>query len=249
MDFRSSRARPASTIRAARTQKSKRARHAAGQGAAAAGAKRGTHGRSPEIIGAAARVFAERGYHGSSTQNIADVLGIRQASLYYYLPSKEAALEIVCTRGVDDFHNAAKAIVTGPGTAREKLTSLVRAHITPILDRRDFVKVFLTQRQFLPDQRRRRIGKIGRGIEQLFESVIREGMRTGEFSSRINPRLITLAILGMANAVVLWYGKETFSIEQIGNEFSGLILQGIANVDGQKPSGPNLRTTKGHHRG
>ena len=47
--------------------------------------------RADEIIDAAARVFAERGYHGTTTQAIADVLGMRQASLYYYFPSKEAA--------------------------------------------------------------------------------------------------------------------------------------------------------------
>ena len=51
--------------------------------------------RAPEIIDAAARVFAERGFHGATTQDIADVLGIRQASLYYYFSSKEAALEPV----------------------------------------------------------------------------------------------------------------------------------------------------------
>ena len=41
------------------------------------------HRRGAEIIVAAAKVFAERGYHGATTQDIADVLGIRQASLYY----------------------------------------------------------------------------------------------------------------------------------------------------------------------
>ena len=48
--------------------------------------------RAAEIIEAASRVFAERGFHGATTQDIADVLGIRQASLYYYFPSKEDAL-------------------------------------------------------------------------------------------------------------------------------------------------------------
>ena len=43
--------------------------------------------RTEEIIEAAAQVFAERGFHGATTQDIADVLGIRQASLYYYFPS------------------------------------------------------------------------------------------------------------------------------------------------------------------
>ena len=64
--------------------------------------------RAPQIIEAAARVFAERGFHGATTQDIADVLGIRQASLYYYFSSKEAALELVCLKGVEGFFEAAK---------------------------------------------------------------------------------------------------------------------------------------------
>jgi AcrR family transcriptional regulator len=187
-----------------------------------------THRRSPEIIDAAARVFATLGYHGATTQDIADVLGIRQASLYYYLPSKEVALEIVCTHGVEDFYKSAKAIAAGPGTAREKLTSLVRAHITPLLDRGDFVRVFLAQRQFLPKASRRRVGKWSRAIEQVFEAVVREGIRKGEFRANADPRLTTLALLGMANAVAGWYGKEGASIERIGNEFAALILRGLA---------------------
>ena len=72
--------------------------------------------RAPQIIDAAARVFAERGFHGATTQDIADVLGIRQASLYYYFSSKEAALELVCLKGVEGFFEAAKAIASRPGT-------------------------------------------------------------------------------------------------------------------------------------
>jgi TetR/AcrR family transcriptional regulator, cholesterol catabolism regulator len=191
------------------------------------GGGRNTHRRAGEILDAAARVFAQRGYHGASTQDIADTLGIRQASLYYYFPSKEAALEQVCLQGVGGFHETAQGIHTGPGTPGEKLASLIRAHIAPLLDRSDFVRVFLTQRQFLPNESRRRIGKWSRGIEQIFESVIREGMRKGEFRRDADPRLSTLAILGMANAVAAWYGKENASIERIGGEFVALALAGL----------------------
>src|SRR5438046_7644571 len=110
----------------------------------------GTHRRAGEIMEAAARVFAERGYHGASTQDIADLLGIRQASLYYYFRSKEVALEQVCMQGVAGFFEAEQAIAAGPGTPQEKLAGLVRAHMAPLLDRSHFVQVFLTQRQFLP---------------------------------------------------------------------------------------------------
>src|SRR5262249_26659372 len=93
--------------------------------------------RSDEIIDAAARVFAERGYHGTSTQAIADVLGMRQASLYYYFTSKEAALEAVCLRGTDGFVEAAEALAKGRAAALEKLAGLVRAHLAAIEARRD----------------------------------------------------------------------------------------------------------------
>src|SRR5262249_49220992 len=191
---------------------------------------RNPHRRSPEIIEAAARVFAERGYHGATTQDIADVLNIRQASLYYYFRSKEVALEIVCTRGVEDFFKAAQAIACGPGSPSEKLAGLIRSHISPILDRSDFVKVFLTQRQFLPNESRRRVGKWSRGIEHIFETVIREGQRGGRFRDDVDPRLVALAILGMANAVPSWYGKEKASIERIGSEFSALVLEGLTTT-------------------
>ncbi len=234
MKPRSSSSRNARVPTGGRRQK-RGAEHRAERALGFAGAmSRNTHRRSPEIIDAAARVFAERGYHGATTQDIADLLGIRQASLYYYLPSKEVALEIVCTRGVEDFFKAAQAIVAGPGTAQEKLTSLVRAHISPLLDRGDFVKVFLTQRQFLPHKSRRRVGKWSRAIEHVFERVIREGMRKGSFRADIDARLVTLAILGMANAVAGWYGKEQASIERIGGEFTKLILAGLA-------PGPSMR--------
>ena len=187
-----------------------------------------THRRSPEILEAAARVFAERGYHGATTQDIANLLNIRQASLYYYFPSKEVALETVCTRGVEDFYKAAKAIATGPGLAAERLAGLIRSHISPILDRADFVKVFLTQRQFLPNRSRRRVGKWSREIEGIFAAVIRDGVRSGEFRNGLDPRLTTLAILGMANAVASWYGNEKASIERIGGEFVALTLKGLS---------------------
>ena len=207
------------------------------------GAKpRRTHRRSGEIIEAAARVFAERGYHGATTQDIADVLRIRQASLYYYFPSKEVALEIVCTRGVEAFVDTARTIAASDERAAEKLAKLIKSHISPLLDYGDFVKVFLTQRQFLPTESRRRVGKWSRIIERIFETTIREGIRGGEFRADADPRLVTLAILGMSNAVASWYGKENAPIERIGQEFVRLTLEGLSrDKSAKKPARQRAR--------
>jgi len=193
--------------------------------------------RAPQIIEAAARVFAERGFHGATTQDIADVLGIKQASLYYYFSSKEAALELVCLRGVEGFFEAAKAIAARPESARKRLALLINSHLSPLVDRADFVKVFLNERQHLPTESRRRIGRWSRGLERIFEEVIKEGIANGEFRAALDPRTATLAILGMCNAVSSWQRNENVDVAQISAEFARLVIDGI----GTRPAASRRR--------
>ena len=191
--------------------------------------------RSAEIIDAAARVFAERGFHGASTQDIADVLGVRQASLYYYFPSKEVALEMVCARGVEGFVENAIRVTERKASAAEKLAGLIQSHLAPLRDRADYVKVFLNERRHLPAESRRRIGRLSRAVERIFEDVIRAGVQRREFRSDLDPRLATLAILGMVNAVASWIGKNKgATIERVSAEFAALVLAGML----RKPSRP-----------
>jgi TetR/AcrR family transcriptional regulator, cholesterol catabolism regulator len=194
--------------------------------------------RSDEIIDAAARVFAERGYHGTSTQAIADVLGMRQASLYYYFTSKEAALEAVCLRGTDGFVEAAEAVVEGKGAPLEKLGRLIAAHLAPIETRSDYVKVFINERRYLPAASRRRLGRKTRAIERSFERVILAGIADGSIARGTDARLAMLAVLGMCNAVINWrpsdQGKD---LRRIAAGLAELIVNGLAaNAGAGSPS-------------
>src|SRR3954469_20049551 len=91
--------------------------------------------RLSEIVDAAARVFAQRGYYGASTQDIADLLGMRQASLYYYFDSKEAALEAVCRDGHHDYVEHMRRIARSEASASEKVAEVLFHHAAP--ERRD----------------------------------------------------------------------------------------------------------------
>jgi AcrR family transcriptional regulator len=185
--------------------------------------------RSDEIVDAAARVFAERGYHGTTTQAIADVLGMRQASLYYYFPSKEAALEIVCLRGTDGFVEAAEAAVEGECPPLEKLARLIAAHLAPVETRGDYVKVFINERRYLPDASRRRLGRKTRRIERCFEHVILAGIADGSIRPDTDARLAMLAVLGMCNAVINWREADRAKdMREVSTGFAELIAGGLA---------------------
>jgi AcrR family transcriptional regulator len=193
-----------------------------------------TRRRAAEIIDAAARVFAERGYHGASTQDIADRLGIRQASLYYYFASKEEALEQVCMLGVEGFVERAAEIAATDQRAASKIAALVAAHLAPLGDRRDYVRVFLRERGHLPDASRKRVGRLSRRLERLIEATFAAGIATGEFRPDLDARLATLGLLGMCNAVPTWLPVEgSRPVEQVSAAFATLILDGA-----RAPAGP-----------
>lgn len=185
--------------------------------------------RQSEILDAAAKVFAQRGYYGASTQDIADILGIKQASLYYYFPSKEIALERVCMKGVEGFFEAATEVATRKTSASEKVRGLVQAHLAPLLDRADFVRTFLNERQYLPPASRKKVGKLSRAYEKVIEKVLSEGVRSGEFRKDADPRLMTLGMLGMCKSVAAWLGKDdAYQVSAVAEEYSRILLGGIS---------------------
>lgn len=184
--------------------------------------------RLAEIIAASAYVFAHRGYHGSSTQDIADVLKIKQASLYHYLPSKEAALEAVCERGSEGFFETAVLAAARPASAAGKIHALAQAFFLPLVDRRDFITVFHRERRHLTREARARVTKWIRAYEQLVQEIIVGGIESGEFRKDLDPRLTTLALIGMFRTVSDWYGYEPdIGIDKVIAEFPKFVLQGI----------------------
>jgi AcrR family transcriptional regulator len=182
--------------------------------------------RLSEVTDAAAQVFAQRGYHGASTQDIADVLGIRQASLYYYFESKEAALEAVCASGVEDYALRARQIARGAETGPEKVARLVFQHLAPMAERLDYTLVFLRERRFLPLPARKRIRAIEQRYERIIQRIIQQGVALGEFRADLDTRMATLALLGLGNSAALWFGREPrVTLERITRSYVDLLVR------------------------
>lgn len=180
---------------------------------------------------AAARVFEHRGFHGATTQDIANELGIRQATLYYYFPSKEVALEQVCLQGVAEYVKRAESIAAKRGTGAEKLAALIQNHLAPLSDQPAYIRVFIRERRHLPDDSRHTVGKLARRYESVFESVIKYGIKQGEFRREANPRLSALAILGMCNAAIAWFGRDPrVAVADIAGEFTRFAIKGLSPV-------------------
>src|SRR5438552_7340070 len=115
--------------------------------------------RYREVLDAAASVFVEKSYAGASTRDIAERLGVRQASLYYYFASKEAALAAICELGVKQFIANLQTIISEPRHATDKLRAAIANHLSPLRSQpeADYIRVFLRHRHELPDGSRQNV--------------------------------------------------------------------------------------------
>lgn len=198
--------------------------------------------RYREVLDVAAVAFAEKGYLGASTRDIAERLGMRAASLYYYLPSKEAALLAICKLGVLDFIDNLKDIIARSDPAAEKLHAAITNHLLPLRSHpaADYIRVFALHRHELPDGARQEVGRLARTYQGLIQQIFEEGIASGEFAADLNAELATLGLLGMCNAVLTARSLPPSStVDDFIAEYSRIFTQGVI-----VKSGPTTKRRK-----
>src|SRR5690606_34865561 len=93
-----------------------------------------TRNTRADVVQAAGRLFAERGYHGTSMRDLGRELGLQGSSLYSHIRSKEDLLVDVVQRAADLFESSAARAQTPAGDEKAKLRALIAGHVDVLLD-------------------------------------------------------------------------------------------------------------------
>ena len=153
-----------------------------------------------QAVRAAAAVFADHGYHGSSTRDIAQRLGIKQGSLYYYFKSKEEALEEVCLLAMRDYVARMETIAAGSQPFEAKLQAIIVAHLAAYREKNEALKVYNTERLYLPPERRSRLKKLGSHYRGLLQRVLEQAQSDGRVRATLDCHFAAQCVIGTCNA-------------------------------------------------
>ncbi|MEO8631976.1 MAG: TetR/AcrR family transcriptional regulator [Chloroflexota bacterium] len=160
--------------------------------------------REGEILTAAARIFREKGYHGTSVQDIAEAVGLLKGSLYHYIRSKEQLLARLFEGSLGDAITELETIAARSATPTERLRDMVRVYVMSVTANLDAVGIYLREWRSLPAPDLARVRTRRRAMRRLFEDVIAEGIKRRELSVS-DPKIAALAIIGMCNWTYEWY--------------------------------------------
>lgn len=167
-----------------------------------------TRNTRADVVATAGRMFAEKGYHGTSMRDLGRELGLLGSSLYSHIDSKEDLLVEVVDEGARLFLESAQRAMESSGTASEQLRALIGGHVEVVLDHQDVVRTYLNEARMLDDDHRSRVVESRDLYEGVFRDVISRGISTGEFKRDADPKISAIFILSILNALERWYRPE-----------------------------------------
>jgi AcrR family transcriptional regulator len=182
------------------------------------------------VLGAAAKIFAERGYAGTTMRAVADRVGLQAASIYYHYRSKEDLIEaVIGTALIGVSHDVRLAVASLPpgASGRERIDSAISAHLTSVLTFGDYA---LASRRVLgqvPAHVRRKQIALRDAYSDFWLELLATAHEAGELRADLDLHLARTFILGALNSALEWYKPQGKALQEIARQFSLLIDEGI----------------------
>jgi AcrR family transcriptional regulator len=180
-------------------------------GQAAPVRRRGRPGYDLEsLLAVAVTVFNERGYDGTSMEDLSRRLGISKSSIYYHVGSKEELLSLALDRALDGLFEVAGQVCaanTGTGDdgtpAIERLEQLARGSVRVLTQRLPYVTLLLRARGNTATERRALARR--REFDQFVAGLVKQAERDGDIRPDLDPAITARLIFGMINSLIEWY--------------------------------------------
>ena len=181
--------------------------------------------RKDELTREAARLFAERGFHGTSMGHLAEALGVQKGSLYSLTGSKQELLFETMREGARAFHEALDA-VPDDLPAIERIRLALRGHLGVVADQLDVATVFTREWRYLDHEYREAILAERRRYEERFRALFADGVAAGELRPDLDASTAALLVLSAANWAYTWLtaGRDT---DELADRFTAILVDGI----------------------
>ncbi len=185
------------------------------------------------LLVAAVEAFAERGYHATTTRDIAGRAGMSPAALYIHYKTKEELLHRISRIGHDRALSILRTAAGGEGGAAERLADAVSSFVRWHAGRRTTARVVQYELDALGPEARAEILALRRQVDAEVRGIVEDGVASGEFDVP-DVQGTTLAILSLCIDVARWFNIEgPRTPDEVGALYAGLVLRMV----GARPAG------------
>ncbi len=183
--------------------------------------------RKQEIINAAAILFKEKGYSAVTMRDLAKAMGIKAASLYNHIQSKQEILSTIIIDLAEEFTTGMNAIAASDINCVEKLEKIISLHIDVTLRNSDGLASLNNDWMHLEEENLLYFEKMRRDYEENFRKIVIKGLKAGEIKSS-NVEIIVFSTLSTLRTLYLWYPKQqNIDAAILKKDMISVLLKGI----------------------
>lgn len=182
--------------------------------------------RKSEIIRIAAKLFKEKGYSAVTMRDLAAEMGIKAASLYNHIPSKEDILNTIIISIAEAFTDGMKLIKASNDNCKEKLRQIIELHVR--LSSQNIYGMASLNNDWMHLQNQQEYYKVLRAnYENDFRKILEEGITSGELIN-VKPEVMLFSILTTLRSLYLWIPKkEDLDLQELSQTLYQILVEGI----------------------
>ena len=177
------------------------------------------------MLRAAAQCFNEKGFSGSSLKDVAQLLGLTDAALYYYVRNKEELVYLCYVRAAEVGREAMQRAEDEGNNGIDTIHRYLRYHIDLMVGDRGPIAI-MSEIPSLQPAHRKEVLELSRGHSARFEERLRDGIADGSIVP-CDVRMTGNAIMGSINWIPKWYHGDPQTGRKIASEFPRILTQGL----------------------
>ncbi|MDX6361109.1 MAG: hypothetical protein QOC85_112 [Streptomyces sp.] len=177
------------------------------------------------LLVAAVEAFAERGYHATTTRDIAGRAGMSPAALYIHYKTKEELLHRISRIGHERALDILRTAARGEGSATDRLADAVSSFVRWHAGGRTTARVVQYELDSLGPDARAEIIALRRQVDAEVRGIIEDGVAAGDFDVPDVPGT-TLAVLSLCIDVARWFNVDgPRTPDEVGALYADLVLR------------------------
>jgi AcrR family transcriptional regulator len=177
------------------------------------------------ILEEAVKLFYERGFSGTTLDDIASELGVTKPFIYTHFRSKVELLEAICRPTIEMSLDAIAKAANHEGTATSRLRAGVVEFTRVVLQRQANIAVYFREEKNLSKVVLDEINGLRKRFDRVLSQLLQEGADTGEFNVP-DVSVAALAIGGMVSWAYTWHRLDgRLQVDEVGEKMATLALQ------------------------